>query len=198
MARPCASLRTAIANSWRCPAQWWGTGGFTALAQEEHRPALYHCTHGKDRTGWAAASLVMLLGFSDDVLAEYLFTNDVLLPALQPIVDQIASVGGDREAPATGHPCPKEYLDAARDEMNARYRTSRAVLSTGSVSLWRSSPSSARRSWNRDERPDRGRRPAHADENMIELAKRGVTTPNIGAVLPDAALPNATPPTRLS
>ncbi|MFE9842416.1 tyrosine-protein phosphatase [Streptomyces goshikiensis] len=27
---------------------------FTAVAQREHRPALFHCTTGKDRTGWAS------------------------------------------------------------------------------------------------------------------------------------------------
>jgi protein tyrosine/serine phosphatase len=28
---------------------------FSDLAEEQHRPALFHCTTGKDRTGWAAA-----------------------------------------------------------------------------------------------------------------------------------------------
>ena len=32
---------------------------FSDLTQEEHRPALFHCATGKDRTGWAAASPLM-------------------------------------------------------------------------------------------------------------------------------------------
>ena len=38
----------------------------------------------------------MLLGVSDDdVMAEYLLTNDLLLPALQPVFDQFRDAGGD-------------------------------------------------------------------------------------------------------
>ncbi|MGA9871498.1 MAG: tyrosine-protein phosphatase [Rhodococcus sp. (in: high G+C Gram-positive bacteria)] len=95
---------------------------FTILAEKEHRPGLFHCTTGKDRTGWAAASLLWLLGVSDDdVMADYLLTNDSLVPALQPMVDQFASIGGDPAllGPVVG--VQASYLDAARTEMEARY-----------------------------------------------------------------------------
>jgi protein-tyrosine phosphatase len=49
---------------------------FSDLAEEEHRPALFHCTTGKDRTGWAAAALLLLLGVSDEqVMDDYLLTT---------------------------------------------------------------------------------------------------------------------------
>lgn len=105
---------------------------FTILAEKEHRPGLFHCTTGKDRTGWATASLLMLLGVSDeDVLADYLMTNDSLVPALQPVVDRFASIGGDRDllAPIVG--VRTEYLDAARTEMQSRYGSVEAYFSTG-------------------------------------------------------------------
>ncbi|TXS33021.1 tyrosine-protein phosphatase [Streptomyces sp. ms191] len=105
---------------------------FTAIAQQEHRPALFHCTTGKDRTGWAAASLLMLLGVDDDdVLADYLLTNEELLPSLQPTIDQFASIGGDPELlqPVLG--VRTEYLDAARDEMTNRYGTIDGYFSDG-------------------------------------------------------------------
>ena len=105
---------------------------FTFLAEKEHRPALFHCTTGKDRTGWAAASLLWLLGVSDeDVLAEYLLTNESLVPALQPMVDKFASIGGDPQllAPVVG--VRKEYLEAARTEMESRYGNIEAYFSTG-------------------------------------------------------------------
>jgi protein-tyrosine phosphatase len=35
---------------------------FPDLARSERRPALSHCTTGQDRTGWAAAVLLTLLG----------------------------------------------------------------------------------------------------------------------------------------
>jgi protein-tyrosine phosphatase len=37
---------------------------FTAIARSGARPALFHCTTGKDRTGWAAAATLLLLGVS--------------------------------------------------------------------------------------------------------------------------------------
>ena len=60
--------------------------------------AALHCTTGKDRTGWAAAALLMLLGVSyDDVLTDYLLTNQQLLPSMQPLLDRFAAEGGDPE-----------------------------------------------------------------------------------------------------
>ncbi len=112
------------------------TGGyrqfFTILAEHDHRPALFHCTTGKDRTGWAAASLLLLLGVDDDdVLADYLLTNESLVPTLQPMIDKFASIGGDPEllAPVVG--VQKEYLDAALNEMESRYGDIEAYFSTG-------------------------------------------------------------------
>ena len=35
---------------------------FMAVGDEKQLPALFHCTTGKDRTGWAAAALLTLLG----------------------------------------------------------------------------------------------------------------------------------------
>ena len=37
---------------------------FTSLLDDAHRPALLHCTTGKDRTGWGAAATLTLLGVS--------------------------------------------------------------------------------------------------------------------------------------
>ena len=95
---------------------------FRALADREVRPASFHCTTGKDRTGWGAAALLLLLGVSyDDVLKDYLLTNDQLLPAVQPILDRFASAGGDPRLllPVVG--VQKEYLNAAMDEMTSKY-----------------------------------------------------------------------------
>jgi protein-tyrosine phosphatase len=46
------------------------------LLSSEGRPILFHCTAGKDRTGFAAAILLRLLGVPHDVVMEdYLLTN---------------------------------------------------------------------------------------------------------------------------
>ena len=105
---------------------------FSAIAGEEHTPAVFHCTTGKDRTGWAAASTLLLLGVStDDVFADYLLTNDQLLPALQPVLDQFRSIGGDPDLlkPVVG--VRKEYLETALDEMQKRYKTIDGYFSQG-------------------------------------------------------------------
>jgi protein-tyrosine phosphatase len=87
---------------------------YTGLLDAPLRPVLVHCTTGKDRTGWAAAALLMLLGVPDeDVMAEYLLTNEQLLPALQPLFDAFAAGGGDPDVllPVLG--VRQEYLESA-------------------------------------------------------------------------------------
>lgn len=50
---------------------------FRELASAEGRPVLFHCTAGKDRTGFAAALLLRMLGVPQEtVLQDYLLTND--------------------------------------------------------------------------------------------------------------------------
>ena len=39
---------------------------FTRIARDAQRPALFHCTTGKDRTGWAAAATLLLLEVSEE------------------------------------------------------------------------------------------------------------------------------------
>jgi protein-tyrosine phosphatase len=105
---------------------------FSGIAQEQKRPALFHCTTGKDRTGWAAASTLTLLGVSeDDVMREYLLTNDQLLPALKPVFDKFASQGGDPKMlrPVLG--VEPQYLKAAFDEMRKKYGTIQKYFADG-------------------------------------------------------------------
>jgi protein-tyrosine phosphatase len=95
---------------------------FEQIASPDHQPSLFHCTTGKDRTGWGAAALLLLLGVKDeDVYADYLLTNEQLMGMTKPISDQFASIGGD---PALLDPVlgvREEYLDAAIAEMNSKY-----------------------------------------------------------------------------
>ncbi len=51
---------------------------FATLGDGEHRPLVFHCTAGKDRTGFASALLLTLLGVSwEAVLDDYLRTNEL-------------------------------------------------------------------------------------------------------------------------
>ncbi len=51
---------------------------FATLGDGKHRPLVFHCTAGKDRTGFASALLLTLLGVPwETVLEDYLHTNVV-------------------------------------------------------------------------------------------------------------------------
>jgi len=51
---------------------------FATLSDGTHRPLVFHCTAGKDRTGFASALLLSLLGVPwDHVMEDYLRTNDL-------------------------------------------------------------------------------------------------------------------------
>ena len=106
--------------------------GLFDSVREGDGPTLVHCTTGKDRTGWAAASLLLLLGVSpDDVMAEYLLTNVQLLPGLEPLFARFAAAGGDADLlrPVLG--VEPDYLQAALAEMASRYGSAEAYFGAG-------------------------------------------------------------------
>jgi protein tyrosine/serine phosphatase len=95
---------------------------FLALGDETELPALFHCTTGKDRTGWAAAAFLTLMGVPrETVYEDYLRSNDYILPAYQEVIDGFVVAGGDAEIPRAILGVKKEYLDAAFDEMETEY-----------------------------------------------------------------------------
>jgi protein-tyrosine phosphatase len=66
----------------------------------------------------------MLLGVSDeDVMRDYLLTNEQLMPVMQSVLDKFRAVGGDPKLllPVVG--VEADYLDAALDEMRAKFGT---------------------------------------------------------------------------
>jgi protein-tyrosine phosphatase len=105
---------------------------FTDIAKEAHRPALFHCTTGKDRTGWAAAATLLILGVSEeDVRYDFQLTNRDLVPALQPVFDRFAALGGDPDLlrPVIG--VEAQYLEAALDEARTRFGSIEGYFSDG-------------------------------------------------------------------
>ena len=105
---------------------------FLALGDKEQLPALFHCTTGKDRTGWAAAALLTLLDVPrDKVYEDYLRSNDYILPAYKKAIDGFVEAGGDAEIPKAILGVKKEYLDAAFDEMQTRYVSIENYFSEG-------------------------------------------------------------------
>jgi protein-tyrosine phosphatase len=95
---------------------------FLSFADPTTLPNVFHCTNGKDRTGWAAASLLTLLGVpKEQVYEDYLKSNEYLLPLHKKTIDQFVLRGGDKAIPESIFGVKKEYLDAAFDEMHKRY-----------------------------------------------------------------------------
>jgi len=79
-------------------------------------PTVFHCTAGKDRTGFAAALLLKAVGVSDEeVMRDYLLTNERLqLPA-------VARMGLPRDAMEVLWRVQPAFLAAAFDEVVVRY-----------------------------------------------------------------------------
>lgn len=105
---------------------------YSTLLSNEASALLFHCTTGKDRTGWGAAALLMLLGVDrDDVLAEYLLTNDQLLPTLQGMFDRFAAGGGDPAVLLGVFGVRESYLRTALDELDATFGSIEDYFATG-------------------------------------------------------------------
>ncbi|MFJ9683103.1 tyrosine-protein phosphatase [Streptomyces sp. NPDC101194] len=92
------------------------------VADDRARPVLFHCTTGKDRTGWATALLLMLLGASRDVVrSEFLAVNPVVRVAYAPYVQDFLDAGGDPEIASAIIEVRPRYLDMALDAMDERW-----------------------------------------------------------------------------
>ena len=84
------------------------------LAREE--PIVFHCTAGKDRTGFAAALILLALGVSRDVvMQDYLLTNELYRrPAL-------AAGHAPEEVLAVLWRVQREFLDSALNKVDQDY-----------------------------------------------------------------------------
>ena len=105
---------------------------FLSLADREKAPGVFHCTTGKDRTGWAAAAILTLLGVpKETVMDDYMRTNDYTLPQFKHAIDSFVAAGGDRDIPVAIFGVKAEYLEASFDEMQKRYGTIEKYFAQG-------------------------------------------------------------------
>lgn len=105
---------------------------FMGFLEPKNLAALFHCTTGKDRTGWAAAAILLLLGVSeDDVFNDFMATNDQLLPQIQPVFDRFADAGGNPELLVPFLGVQRNYLQTALDEMTKQYGTIEGYFAEG-------------------------------------------------------------------
>ncbi len=95
---------------------------FLGMADGSARPCLFHCATGKDRTGWAAAALLLLLGVpEDDVMADFLTLDPALDQLFRPLRRAFADRGGDPAVlvPLVG--VRPAYLRSALDTVRAEF-----------------------------------------------------------------------------
>lgn len=101
-----------------------------SLGNPDQLPALFHCTAGKDRTGWGAAALLTLLGVpKKTVMADYLSSNDLIFPTYRQEIQAFVTAGGDPSIPLALFSVKTKYLDASLDEMKGRYGTIESYFS---------------------------------------------------------------------
>ncbi|WP_030732256.1 tyrosine-protein phosphatase [Streptomyces sp. NRRL S-237] len=94
----------------------------TEAADADSGPLLFHCTAGKDRTGWGATVVLALLGADDETLmAEYLSVNPAVKQAFAPMIEGFTAAGGDPDIALALIGVFPSYLRAALDEVETRY-----------------------------------------------------------------------------
>ena len=101
------------------------------LGQMRGDPILFHCTAGKDRTGWASAVMLTLLGVSrETVMADYLASNDFL----KTKNEMARKTMSGKIDPAYLEPVltvRRAYLEAAFDEVARRHGSFDAYVRNG-------------------------------------------------------------------
>lgn len=95
----------------------------TAIADNDHAQ-LFHCTAGKDRTGWAAALLLTIAQVPHDVIVhDYLLTNTYTSSSIDATYQMLVGMYGqtiaDNAYPALG--VQPSFIDAAFEQVVKSY-----------------------------------------------------------------------------
>lgn len=98
------------------------------LLTKEDVPLVFHCTFGKDRTGYGAALILKILGVSEkDILANYTESNEALKTFNQQLLDQVkqayklSDTQSQQLVPLLG--VDPNYLKHAFQTITANYQT---------------------------------------------------------------------------
>jgi protein-tyrosine phosphatase len=92
------------------------------VAAPENLPLLFHCTVGKDRTGWLAAVILSALDVSRDVImADYLRTNEFSRDFVDLVLSLLDGRVSDPRVVMPMLEARPAYLEAAFAEADRRY-----------------------------------------------------------------------------
>lgn len=124
-----ASLYTDILLSERGQQ---GYARFFDILLEADGPVLWHCTHGKDRTGVAAALVLYALGVDEDtIMQDFLLTNTVYQDEIAQLEAGLKAAGYDETLVGEAQAMvgvKGEYLEAAFDAVKREYGSVEAYL----------------------------------------------------------------------
>ncbi|MBJ19551.1 MAG: protein tyrosine phosphatase [Deltaproteobacteria bacterium] len=101
-----------------------------ALARADHVPALFHCSAGKDRAGWAGSVVLLSLGVPEDqVIEQYLLSNR----AGDEIIERQRKIGNDfwHEALAPLVGVREEYIQSSLNAVTEDWGDFDSYLSHG-------------------------------------------------------------------
>ena len=94
------------------------------LLENEDKAVLWHCTAGKDRSGFASVIIEHILGVSDeDIFEDYLYTNECIKEDVKQLLGQFVSSGSavSKEAVMLLFTAQKQFLAAAFDEIDKQF-----------------------------------------------------------------------------
>ena len=92
------------------------------MIKEERVPLVFHCSGGKDRTGFLAALIYAVLNVDRDVIRnEYMMSNYYRYEKNKRLVKKARWLGLDAETMEYAFLVREEYLDAAFDLIDAEY-----------------------------------------------------------------------------
>lgn len=100
-------------------------GFFSLLMKHGEGAFLWHCTAGKDRTGITAALLLWMLGASkEEIMEDYLATNEAMKEELSRLREEIYACSGDMslaEQAVLLDSVSGEYLESAFGAIEKQY-----------------------------------------------------------------------------
>ena len=98
----------------------------------ERTPVLFHCTAGKDRTGWAATILLLAAGVDEaGASEEFLAVNPAVRTTFAPLLDQFTDAGGDPDVLRPMLEVRVEFFEAALAAVREQFGTFEGYLTDG-------------------------------------------------------------------